>query len=66
MIGWEMLWPLGTLLLGLGIAYGMWRVHTRNKANDAVTEAATREQYDNPKTYMAETRDELKDEIRPS
>jgi hypothetical protein len=38
----------GALLLGLAIAYGLYRYHTRNRALDPLTEAATREQYEHP------------------
>jgi hypothetical protein len=65
MIAWELAWPLGALLLGLGLAYGLWRYHTRNRANDPITEEATRELYKHPETYDRK-REELKRRIRPS
>jgi hypothetical protein len=36
----------GTVVLGLAIAWGAYRYATRNKANDPMTEAATRAEYD--------------------
>ena len=46
------LWPvinvIGPMALGLVLAYGMWRNHTRDRSKDYVTEEATRELYENP------------------
>ena len=65
MISWEMLWPVGVLILGLALAYGAWRYHSRNKANDRVTERATHELYAHPDTYDENTRRQLKDQLKP-
>ncbi|RYG89273.1 MAG: hypothetical protein EON59_01720 [Alphaproteobacteria bacterium] len=64
MLSWELAWPIGIALLGLAIAYGVWRYHSRNKANDAITEAATRELYKHPETYD-QTREYLKQAVEP-
>lgn len=64
MLAWEMLWLVGIVVLGLGLAWGSWRYHTRNKANDRITEEATRELYKHPETYD-ETAEELKKQLRP-
>ena len=45
-LSWEMLYVLGTVLLALGLVYGIVSYYTRNRRNDALTEDATREQYD--------------------
>ena len=45
-LSWEMLYVLGTVLLALGLVYGIVNYYTRNRRNDALTEDATREQYD--------------------
>lgn len=45
-LSWEMLYVLGTVVLGLGLVYGVVSYYTRNRTNDALTEEATREQYD--------------------
>lgn len=65
MISWEIAWPLGALLLGLAIAWGLWSYHTRNKANDRLTEEATREMYKHPDSYER-TEKELRKQVRPS
>jgi hypothetical protein len=44
----ELLFGAGSLLLFLVLAYGLWRYQTRNRANDEITEQATREMYDRP------------------
>ncbi|HYE47880.1 MAG TPA: hypothetical protein VEA44_19085 [Caulobacter sp.] len=66
MLAWEMLFHIGWVVLGLALAYGLWKYYTRNKANDAVTEQATREQYEHPESYDNARREELKDKLRPS
>lgn len=45
-LSWETLYVVGTVLLALGIVYGLVSYYTRNRRNDALTEDATREQYD--------------------
>ncbi len=37
---------VGVVLLGLGLAYGVYRYHTRDRRLDPLTEAATKAQYD--------------------
>lgn len=64
MLAWEMLWPIAVAVLGLALAWGSWRYHTRNKANDRITEEATRELYKHPETYE-ETAEDLKKQLRP-
>ena len=62
MLSWEILYPIGTVILAGGLAYGMWKYHTRNKANDPITEQATREQYEHPKSY---DEDKFKGRVKP-
>lgn len=50
-LSWELAFPIGVILLGLAVAWGLLRNRTRNKANDALTEEATREEYSHPQTY---------------
>ena len=52
-LSWEMLYVLGTVLLALGLVYGIVNYYTRNRRNDALTEDATREQYDHESTDEA-------------
>jgi hypothetical protein len=47
----EMIYGIGALVLGLGLAYGCFRYATRDKSKDAITEAATREMKDHPERY---------------
>lgn len=61
----ELFWGIGVIVLGLAIAYGAWQYHTRNRANDKITEAATRESYKHPDLYAAE-RAEFQQQIKPS
>lgn len=61
----EVLYGLGALLLMAVLVYGVLQTRRRNRANDPITEAATREEYDHPDTYR-EAPARLKREIRPS
>lgn len=62
---WEMLYGVGAIALLCALVYGMVQYKTRNRANDRITEEATREEYAHPDTY-AQKREELKKELRPS
>lgn len=59
----ELLFGVGIVLLGLALAWGLWRYHTRNRANDAVTEEATRQVYQRPDSY-AQDKPDLEDRLR--
>jgi hypothetical protein len=61
----EVLYGLGALLLMAVLVYGIVQSKRRNRANDPITEAATREEYDHPDTYR-QTREQLNRQIRPS
>ena len=47
----EIVYGLGGLLLVLALYLGVRMNRTRNRANDAVTDAAVRDQYKNPDGY---------------
>jgi hypothetical protein len=61
----EILYGLGALVLLAALVWGVTQYKTRNKANDALTEAATREEYDHPESYGRE-QERFKDQARPS
>lgn len=65
MLQLELLYGLGALVLFGAIIWGFTQYKRRNRANDAVTEAATHDEYDHPDTYQ---RDEkaFRDQVRPS
>lgn len=63
-LSWETLWPIGSLVLLGGLAYGMTRYYSRNRSNDKLTEIATRELYQDPE-HFDEKREELKKQVRP-
>jgi hypothetical protein len=62
----EVLWVIGTVLLGLAIAWGVMWNKGRNRANDRVTEEATHELYADPDNYDKRREAELKRQVRPS
>ena len=64
-ISWELAYGVGALVLLAAIVWGVMQNSRRNRANDAVTEAATRESYKNPDGYQAERKD-FEKQIRPS
>ena len=59
----ELLYGVGALVLMLALVWGIVQYRTRNKANDALTEAATRAEYDHPDGYQQE-QDRFKDRVR--
>lgn len=64
-LSWELLYGLGALFIALAIAYGLMRNRGRNKANDAITEQATLEEYQHPERYER-TEEEFRERVRPS
>ena len=64
-VSWEILYALGSAALFFALVYGMWQYKTRNRANDRITDEATREQYTHPDSYP-ERREELNKELRSS
>ena len=60
-LSWEMLFGVGALLLLAALVYGMWQYQTRNRANDRITEEATREEYSRPDSYTGRSDDLRKD-----
>jgi hypothetical protein len=61
----EVLFGVGIVVLFLGLLWGFVQYKTRNKANDPLTDAATKAEYDDPHNYdVAEA--ELKSKIQPS
>ena len=61
----EILYGVGALILLAALVWGVIQYKTRNKANDPITEAATREEYDHPDRYPEEE-EEFREQIRPS
>ena len=61
----EIFYGLGALLLFAALAWAVLRVRGRNKANDPITEAATRDEYDHPDRYKRD-QEEFRREVRPS
>jgi hypothetical protein len=48
----EMFYPIGALILFIALGVGLVMNMTRDKRKDAITEAATREEYEHPKRYQ--------------
>jgi hypothetical protein len=51
MIPFELVFVVGAGLLFAALLYGVLRNRGRNKRTDAITEAATKEQYEHPERY---------------
>ena len=64
-IPWEIVYSVGALVLLAAIVWGVTQNTRRNRANDAVTEAATRESYKDPEGYKADRKD-FEKQIKPS
>jgi hypothetical protein len=50
-MGYELFYFIGAIVLLVAIGYGVAQDKTRDKRKDALTEAATREQYQHPERY---------------
>jgi len=61
----ELIYGICIVVLGIGIAYAIRQHRTRNRANDAISQTATRERYDHPERYE-QTEKELKRKVHPS
>jgi hypothetical protein len=61
----EVLLGVGIVVLFVGLLWGYRQYKTRNRANDPLTEAATKAEYDQPETYEKDER-ELKRRVLPS
>lgn len=64
-VPWEVLYGVGALVLVLALAWGTMQSRKRNRANDRVTEAATRESYEHPEAYKQEKK-EFEKHVKPS
>jgi hypothetical protein len=76
-VGWGLMNFVGVIILGLAIAYGMFRYVTRDKRKDAITEASTHALYDradnvdrhesslSPEAHEPEERAAYRDAISP-
>jgi hypothetical protein len=61
----EVFYGLGALALAAALVWGLTQYRRRNRANDPITEAATRDEYDHPDT--SEKREEaFRSRTRPS
>lgn len=63
-IGWEIAYILGAIALAAGIAYGLIQYYSRDKRKDAITEEATRMEYDAPIAYKHGGREALQEEAK--
>jgi hypothetical protein len=61
----EVFYGLGALALLAVLVWGIIQYKRRNRANDPITEAATRAEYSHPETYDREEQ-QFRDQIRPS
>lgn len=50
-MGYEFAYVIGAFVLLAALGFGIWRNSKRNKRVDAITEAATKEQYEHPERY---------------
>lgn len=61
----EVFYSLGALLLLVALVWGVVQYKRRNRANDPITEQATRAEYNHPETYDREEQ-KFRDQVRPS
>lgn len=63
-MSWEILFGVGVVLLFGALVYGFTQYKTRNKANDAVTEEATRQLREDPEGYADGGREKLQAQLK--
>lgn len=63
-MSWEIAFGVGAAALLIALIWGFSAYKARNKANDAVTAAATEAEYDRPANYDAKE-DELRRQLKP-
>ena len=61
----EALWGVGIIILMVALIWGTLQYNRRNRANEPITEAATRAQHKDPEHYE-QTAEQLKKQVRPS
>jgi hypothetical protein len=61
----EALYIVGIVMLAAAFAYGYMRSRNRNRANDPIREAATKQLYDNPEGYEKGGKERLEREVKP-
>lgn len=61
----EVFFGLGALALLAALVWGITQYKRRNRANDPISEAATRAEYDRPDSYEREEKT-FRDQVRPS
>ena len=52
---WELIYPVGALILIAAMAYGYWQYKSRDRRNDRVAERVTRERYEDPRNIEKES-----------
>ncbi len=55
----EIFYVIGALMVGVGLAFGLWRGRLKSPTARAISEEATREQYDDPERYDETRQEEL-------
>jgi hypothetical protein len=63
-MNYEIFYGIGAVILGLGIAWAIFDSKRRNRANDPITEEATRKQYDQPSRYDDEIRPQMERKLK--
>ena len=61
----EILYAVGAALLLAALIYGALQYSRRNRANEPITDKATKELYEHPDRYESKTHDELERKTRP-
>jgi hypothetical protein len=64
-VGYLLMDIFGALALGGVLLYGLVRYHTRNRANDRISEAATRAEYQDPQSYDQQ-RARFNEQLKPT
>ena len=48
MLAWELVYPLGAIILLLAIVYGLWQYRHRSRAANRIGDKVVRDRYEQP------------------
>lgn len=50
-LAWELVYPIGTLVLLIAMVYGFVQYRRRNRANDRTADRVVRDRYEHPEKW---------------
>jgi hypothetical protein len=51
MVAWEIVFPIGIIILGLGIGFSIWQYKRRDRSKTKLGDAVVRDRYQHPEKW---------------